>query len=360
MTRSEAPDIVHLAAIGLGRWANVMARAYAGSELVDLRACFTRNSDRRRRFAADFGCEQEASLTDLLAREDIDGVVVTVPNEEHATVIEEAAAYGKHVYVEKPLAVDPGHIRRISQAVSKSGILFACGHSARRLAGLREMRRRIENGTVGVPSMVEAVFSNERGLELKESDWRGDPSQSPGGPLTQLAIHQIDNVQYLLGRIRTVTAVGRSMVSAARNTMVAGALVEFDDALGYLGCNWLTPGAFSLDLYGTRARLHYDLDFTWWSKSAVSDQHSRLLQVTVGKDSADPDNRLLNETAIEMVPGNHLREEIEEFALAIRGKAEIEVDLTVAVANMAVVLAAARSMSRGAVVEVEEVLKELA
>ena len=172
-----------LAAVGLGRWARVMARAYAGSSLVELRSCFTRNPERRQAFAADFGCGQDESLDALLSpRRRRRHPGITAPNDQHAPIIEAAAARGKHVYTEKPVAVALADLRRIRAAVLGSGIVFACGHSARRLSGLRAMKGLLDSGAAGAPSMVEAVFGNERGLELKEGDWRADPVQAPGGP----------------------------------------------------------------------------------------------------------------------------------------------------------------------------------
>ena len=351
---------VRLAAVGLGRWARVMARAYAGSEAVDLVTCYTRNPERRASFAAGFGCGQDESLADLLARDDVDALVVTVPNDQHAPVIEAAAAAGKHVYTEKPVAVDLADVRRISRAVTGSGIVFACGHSARRLSGLREMKRLIGSGETGSVSMVEAVFGNDRGLELKEGDWRADPVASPGGPLTQLGIHQIDNLQYLLGPARRAVAMGQASRPGIANQLAVGVLLEFDDSLGYLGCNWLSPGSFTVDLYGTAARLRYELDFTWWSKSAQTDAHTRLTRTVIAADSADPDARVLREDEVALPPRNHLREEIEEFAGAVRGTAEVEVGLAEAVSNVAVLQAAARSLAGAGTVEVGDVLAELA
>lgn len=359
MASSDGEDKVRLAAVGLGRWARVMASAYYESDVVELRSCFSRNPARRGEFAADYGCEQDESLEALLGRDDIEGIVLTVPNDQHAPVIEAAARAGKNVYVEKPVAVEPADIRRIQEAVGSSGIVFACGHSARRLAGLREMRRALDTGEIGTPSMVEAVFSNERGLELKAGDWRGDPAQCPGGPLTQLGIHQIDNLNYLFGVPKRVTGVAKGGASAVSNTMVAAALLEFDDVIGYLGADWLTPGAFTLDLYCTKARLRYDLDFSWWSNSADTDAHTRLIKVEIGSDSSDPDDRILSENAVALTPRDHLREEVEEFGLAIRGKASVEVGMDVAVSNVAVVLAVARSMDERRGVELAEVLAEL-
>lgn len=350
---------VRLAAIGLGRWARVLARAYASSPVAELRTCYTRNPERRAAFAADFGCGQDESLAAVLARDDVDALVVTAPNDQHAPIIEAAAAAGKHVYTEKPLAVALADVRRIKQAVTSAGIVFACGHSARRLAGLRVMKRLITSGEVGSVSMAEAVFGNERGLDLKEGDWRADPVASPGGPLTQLGIHQIDNLQYLLGPARGVVAIGQAPRPGIANELAVGVLLEFDGALGYLGCNWLSPGRFTVDLYGTAARLHYELDFTWWSKSAQTDAHTRLTRTVIASGSADPDSRVLREDELALQAGDHLREEIEEFAHAIRGTATVEVGLAEAVSNVAVLQAAARSLGGAGLVEVGDVLAEI-
>lgn len=353
------PPRARLAAVGLGRWARVMARAYAGSDVAELASCYTRNPERRAAFAADFGCDQDESLKALLARDDIDGIVVTAPNDQHAPIIEAAAAAGKHVYTEKPVAVDLADLRRIRRAVLGSGIVFACGHSARRLSGLREMKRLITDGEVGSVSMVEAVFGNERGLELKEGDWRADPVASPGGPLTQLGIHQIDNLQYLLGPARQAVAMGQAPRPDIANQLAVGVLLEFDSSLGYLGCNWLSPGSFSIDLYGTKARLRYELDFTWWSKSAQTDAHTRLARTALAADNTDPDARVLGTGAVPLPSRNHLREEIEEFALAIHGRAEVEVGLAEAVSNVAVLQAAARSLASSHPVQVRDILAEI-
>jgi len=349
-----------LAAVGLGRWARVMARAYAASDVAELTACYTRNPERRAAFAAEFGCDQADSLEALLARDDVDGIVITAPNDQHAPIIEAAAAAGTHVYTEKPIAVSLADLRRISRAVTGSGIVFACGHSARRLSGLREMKRQISDGETGSVSMVEAVFGNDRGLELKEGDWRADPVASPGGPLTQLGIHQIDNLQYLLGPARRVVAMGQAPRPGIVNQLAVGALLEFDSCLGYLGCNWLSPGSFTIDVYGTAARLRYELDFTWWSKSAQTDAHTRLARTVIAADSADPDARVLAEDAVPLPPGDHLREEIEEFARAIQGTAEVEVGLADAVSNVAVLQAAARSLAGAGAVAVADIMAEIA
>ena len=75
------------------------------------------------------------------------------------------------------------------------------GHSARLMAGIRAMGKAIEAGELGRVGFMEANFSNERALELTPKAWRWYKDRAPGGPLSQLAIHQFDVLHYLGGEI---------------------------------------------------------------------------------------------------------------------------------------------------------------
>ncbi|MHB8621357.1 MAG: Gfo/Idh/MocA family protein [Chloroflexota bacterium] len=348
-----------LGAIGLGGWGRTLARAYSGSSHVELRCCYSRDPGRRQRFADDFACEPAPSLDALLSRPDIDGVIITVPNAQHAAIIEEAAAHGKHIFVEKPVATAAADIGRVRRALRGTGLVFACGHAARRLAGIREMKRRLATGVLGAPSSFEAVFGNERGLEIPAGNWRTDPAQCPGGPLTQIGIHHIDNLQFLLGPVRRVAAMGRSPRADIANQLVVGVLLEFDEVIGYLGADWLTPGTFTIDLHGTQARLRYDLDYTWWDRSAQSDAHSTLTQFVAPPSSSLPGDRHMAGELIPLPNGDYLREEIDEFALALLGQGAVEVGLDAAASNVAVLLAAARALETSKPVDVADIAAEI-
>jgi predicted dehydrogenase len=290
-------------------------------------------------------------------RDDVEGVVVTVPNDHHADVIERAARAGKHVFVEKPIAVMLDDARRIERVTDECGVVFACGHSARRLGGLREIKRMMDAGDIGGVSTVEAVFANERGLELEPGNWRGDPVKTPGGPLTQLGVHQIDNLQYLLGPVARVASFGRPMYTRVQNQTVNQTLLEFESGqLAYLGTNWACPGVFSLNVYGTQADLFYQLDFGWWSNSDVTDAHSTLTKREFASLSDDPDDRQLRDVTVAIPDHDHLRDEVDEFADAVRGRCAVEVGADAAIRNVAVVLAALKSSQEGRIVPIGEVL----
>ena len=75
---------VKVAVVGLGRWGNTIAGVLERTPGLALTACFTRNPEKRAEFAARFGCGNEQSYEALLARGDIEALIVTAPNNKHA------------------------------------------------------------------------------------------------------------------------------------------------------------------------------------------------------------------------------------------------------------------------------------
>ncbi|KKM10479.1 oxidoreductase [Clostridiales bacterium PH28_bin88] len=351
---------VRVAAVGLGRWANIMARAYTRSEKIQLVSAFSRSEQKRNAFSERWGCQTEDSLEKLLSRDDIEAVIVTTPNDQHAPVIEAAAAAGKHVYVDKPIAVRMDHAKRIEKAVSDAGVVFALGHSARRLAGMRQAKEMMDSGRLGGVSMIETNFSNERGLEITSDNWRGQRHMAPGGPLTQLAVHNIDCLRYLFGPVKQVFSLLKSMYTKAEQDTVTMTLCEFESGkLAYIGSNWATPGVFFMNVYGTEATLFYQLDFGWWSQSQVVDEHSSLILREFASMTDDPDNRQLQDVSVKLINRDMFKEQFEEFADAIRGVNNgPEVDAATGIHNIAVVLAALRSSQEGRPVTLKEIIEE--
>lgn len=347
---------LRLSAVGLGRWAYIQADSYTKSDKIELVTCFTRSPEKREKFAAKYGCQAEESYEALLAREDVDAVIVTVPNDAHADVIIQAAKAGKHVCVEKPISISIEDAGRIEEAVEKYGIKFVVLHSARRLGGVRLIKELINSGRVGQVSTIEVNFSNERGLEIKPGNWRGNPKMAPGGPLTQLAIHQIDNMQYLLGRVARVFCFGKPMYTEVENATVTQTVCEFESGQqAYIAANWACPGVFSINVFGTKANLYYNLDFSWWSNSDDTDKHTTLKIQEFESMSDDPDNRMLKTYDLEIPVKNHLLDEMEEFAGAVIEGKPVECGVKEATHNVAVVLAAVKSMNTGKAVEVKEI-----
>lgn len=333
-------DKVRLASVGLGRWARVLARGAQRGEVIDLYSCYSRSEEKRRAFMDEYGIPRSAATyEELLADPDVEGVIVTTPNDTHREVIVAALEAGKAVYTDKPIAQTLEDALAIKQAVERTGGVFAVGHSARRLSGNRVMRRWIDDGTLGGVSMVEANFSNERGLELTPQTWRWYLDKTPGGPLIQLGVHHADNLQYLLGPVAAVSGLQRKLFTPSEVPDATMTILEFESgALGYLGCGWASPGIYQIRLQGTRQNLMYDLDFTHWDDAHEADAYSTLASQAYGQQERTP---------VELPPTDMFREQLEEFALAARGQAQVEVGADEAIRALAVIHTAIESSLRG-------------
>jgi predicted dehydrogenase len=344
-------DKIRLASVGLGRWARVLANGAQRGDTIELVSCFSRDEKRRQDFMAEYGIPRGASsYEELLADPDVEGVLITTPNDTHRELIIQALEAGKAAYTDKPIAHTLEHGVAIVEAVESTGLPFAVGHSARRLAGSREMKRWIDDGRLGKVSIAEANFSNERGLELTPDHWRSYPDKTPGGVMIQLGVHHADNLQYLLGPVKSVTAHARKLYTEAHVPDVVMSLLEFESGpIGYIGAGWASPGIYTVNLQGTNANLRYDLDFTHWDEGHLADDYSELRSQAHGAS---------DRPVVELQRTDMFREQLEEFALAIRGRATVEVGPREALRALAVVHAAIASSDRGGqAVEVAEVIQ---
>ncbi|MHB8469788.1 MAG: Gfo/Idh/MocA family protein [Gaiellaceae bacterium] len=342
---------VRLASVGLGRWARVLARGAQRGDVIELVSCFSRDEEKRRVFMDEFGIARSAATyEELLADPEVEGVLVTTPNDTHRDLVVQALEAGKAAYTDKPIAHTLEHGVAIVEAAERTGAPFAVGHSARRLSGCREMKRWIDDGRLGGVSIAEANFSNERGLELTPDHWRSYPDKTPGGVMIQLGVHHADNLQFLLGPARSVTAHARKLFTAAHVPDVVVSLVEFESgAIGYIGAGWASPGIYTINLQGTKANLRYDLDFTHWDEGHVVDDYSELRSQAHGESQR---------SVVDLPRTDMYREQLEEFALAIRGEATVEVGPREALRALAVVHAAIASSERGGqAVELAEVIE---
>lgn len=345
---------VRLASVGTGRWARVLANAVGRGDVIELVSCFSRDEAKRHAFQEEFGIGRSAtSYEELLADPEVEGILLATPNDSHRPLIVQAFEAGKALYTEKPIAGSLVDAKAIGDAAEATGQVFAVGHSARRLAGNRVMRQWIDDGRLGDVSLAEANFSNERGLELTPDSWRAK-TKSPGGPMVQLGIHHADNLNYLLGPVKQVSSYSRRLYTKADIPDAVMAILEFESgALGYIGTGWASPSVYSINLQGTNANLRYDLDFNHWHEGHLADQYSTLQSQQHGVSYGDS-----SRPRVPLPHTDMYLEQLEEFALAIRGEDTVEVGANEATAALAVVYATLLSSQRdGAAVTVEEALE---
>ena len=192
---------LRVAVIGAGYWGPNLVRNLNEAPGAEPVAVADLSQDRldaiRKRFPA------VAVTTDhraLFADPSIDAVCIATPVHTHRPLAEEAFAAGKHVFVEKPLGVTVRDLARIRRAVESSGVVLACGHTARRLAGVRQLKREIDGRHIGTVTSVEAVYGNDRGLTIQPGNWRADPppyaAAGPAKALTRDVVPTEESMGY--------------------------------------------------------------------------------------------------------------------------------------------------------------------
>src|SRR5579863_8317373 len=302
-------DPVKVGIVGLGRWARVLTRAAARSEHIKIAACFSRTQDKREAFARETGVPAVAELSAMLRDPEIKGVILTVPNEQHLPVALEVARAGKHVYTEKPIASTLEDGLKIENLEQEFGVTVTVGHSARLMAGIRRIRAAIDGGELGRVAFMEANFSNERALELTPQTWRWYKSRAPGGPLSQLAIHQFDVLHYLGGEVVEVSSMASKLSPVgAEVDHQSMTLCRFPDGkIGYVGSCWTSPGIFALRVFGSKGLMHYEIDFGTWDTPDKLHEKS-ILYIQRGKDG------YANREELTIPESDMFRIELEMFA----------------------------------------------
>src|ERR1700733_13952459 len=304
---------VKVGIVGLGRWAKVLTRAAKASNALEIVQGFSRSEESRGAFEKEFGVKSAPTLEALLSNPEIKGVILTVPNEQHLPLAREVAKAKKHVYTEKPIASTLEEGLEIEALAKTYGVTVTVGHGRGLMAGIRKIREAIDAGELGRVGFIEANFSNERALELTPKMWRWYKDRAPGGPLSQLAIHQFDVLRYLGGEIVEAGSMASKLSPVgAEVDDQSMTFVKFSDGkIGYVGSCWTSPGIFSVRVFGSKGLMHYEIDFGTWDTPALLHESS-VLYIQRGKDG------YAKREEIKVPESDMFRTELEIFAECCR------------------------------------------
>lgn len=348
------PQPLKVGIVGLGRWARVLTRAAGKSGALAIVAGYSRSEEKRTAFQQATGIPSAPSLGTMLADPSIRGVILTVPNEQHLPVAAQVAAAGKHVYTEKPIASTLDDGLQIAALEQTHGVTVTVGHSARLMAGIQQIHEAIDAGELGRVAFLEGNFSNERALELTPTTWRWYKDRAPGGPLSQLAIHQFDVLHFLGGEVLEASAMASKLspVGAEVDDQSMTLLKFADGKVGYVGSCWTSPGVFAVRAFGSKGLMHYEIDFgTWDTPDAL--HKSSTLYIQRGKGG------YASREVLTPRPSDMFQAELEMFAEACRTGRAGSLNAHNGNVALAIVYAALRSIERrGEAVRVSEVLDE--
>src|ERR1043165_7333444 len=204
--------ILRIGVAGLGRAFSIMIPTFRDPR-VTLVAAADPRAEARRRFAKDFGAEAYDTVEELCAAPDVEVVYVATPHQLHAPHAILAARNGKHVLVEKPMALTLDDCAGMIAAGRSASVHLIVGHSHSFDAPIARMRALIAGGEYGAVRMIHALnytdflYRPRRPEEL-------DTAQG-GGAVFNQAAHQVDIVRLLGGgRVKSVRAAPGGGVGA--------------------------------------------------------------------------------------------------------------------------------------------------
>ncbi|HEV7495609.1 Gfo/Idh/MocA family protein [Baekduia sp.] len=220
MAESSTTAALRVALVGYGvAGASFHAPLIATTDGLVLHGVVTRDPERRVQLAARFpDVIAVDALSDVVA--DVDLVVVASPNRFHVELARTALEAGKHIVVDKPLAVTSAEARALATQAETAGVVLTAFHNRRWDDDFLTLRRVLDEGLLGRPLRLESRFDRWR-PRLKEGAWRegGDPADG-GGLLLDLGSHLVDQAVQLLGPV--------SAVYAELDVRRPGAVVEDD------------------------------------------------------------------------------------------------------------------------------------
>jgi phthalate 4,5-cis-dihydrodiol dehydrogenase len=241
---------LRLGVAGLGRAFSVMLPTFAGDQRVTLAAAADPRAEARQRFTADFGAPTFETVEALCANADVDAVYVATPHQHHAAHACMAARHGRHILVEKPIALTLDDASKMIEAARSARVHLIVGHSHSFDAPILRTRALIEGGAFGRVRMISALNYTDFLYRLRRPE-ELDTGQG-GGALFNQAPHQVDIVRLLGGgRVHRVRAMTGAWDKARPTEGAYSALLNFAD------------GAFASLVYGGYG--HFDSDeFQGW------------------------------------------------------------------------------------------------
>jgi predicted dehydrogenase len=321
--------MIDAAIIGLGSWGRTLVDSVQqagrpkGERLRFVRAV-TRTPSRVEDYARAQGLALGDDYAAALADPTVHAVVLATPHSQHASQVREAAAAGKHVFVEKPFTLERASAADAAAACERAGVVLALGHNRRFLPVTRDLAALVANGDLGTVLHLEGHFSGPGGFSYRPGGWRASGEESPAGGMTGMGIHVVDAMIHLCGRFEAVRALSRRRILEAGMDDTTSMLFELEGGMtGYLGTLAATARMWRLQVFGSRGHAEmrgYDtLELRWVE--------------------GEPETRRYPHTDME-------RAELEAFALAAGGGPAYPLPVDEAVHGAAVLEAIVRSAAR--------------
>ena len=235
--------------VGAGYWGAKLARNFFEVEGAKLTAVCDVDPVRRTSIARRYpGCREHLDLDRLMADPDVDAVVLATPGSMHAANVRAALDAGKHVLVEKPLALSSGHCAELAEHAEARGLTLMVGHTFVYSESVRLLRRLVVDGELG---QVLYVYAQRLNLGVIREDLNA---------LWNFGPHDVSILLYLLDEVPIQVNARQFSVLTRRLEDVAFLVLEFaSGVIGHIHVSWLDPRKVrQVTVVGDRKMAIYD------------------------------------------------------------------------------------------------------
>lgn len=204
--------VVRVGVIGCGGIGRYHLKRLVQIDSVKVEAACDVNPSALERFGNEAGLPKRSLYKDyihLLKQSDVDAVVVSLPNRLHSTVTVEAFEAGKHVYCEKPMAVNLSEARRMVEAAEKSGGKLLIGLQYRFRGDSQALVRHVENGELGDIYYAKCGWLRRSGIPGWGS-WFTRRNDAGAGPIYDIGVHILDLTLWLMSNFEPAAAYASS------------------------------------------------------------------------------------------------------------------------------------------------------
>ncbi len=332
------------AIVGLGWWGQTLVEAVAASAALRFVAGTTRTATPAvQAFAAAQGVALVDSYAAVLARPDVEAVVLATPHSLHAAQVVAAAAAGKHVFCEKPFALTRADADRAVAATTRAGVTLGLGYNRRFHPEMARLREQIRTGALGTILHVEATMTFPNALRLTPTQWRADPAETPCGGLTPMGVHAVDGMIDLCGPIAQVFCQSVRRVVAIDADDTTAVLLRMQGGMtGYLGTMTATGPGFSFQVFGSTGWVRLE-GMTHVAGASSEERRTRLFATGKFQPTSGPAQ------VWEAARLDVSRVALEAFAAAATGGPAYPIPVAEMIHGVAVTEAIVRSAASGQV-----------
>jgi predicted dehydrogenase len=242
--------------VGTGGYARrACAPAVSQAHGATLAGAASSERSRAQALAVEFGAElATSSVEDLCAGAAVDAVWIASPSAMHLEHGRIALEAGKHVLMEKPLALDADGARSLVDLAAARGVVLATGYQARYVPAHRRMQALIADGAIGTPVVARTYYGNRR--PGGPNGWRAQRITARWGALADIGTHHLDLLRMLVAEVTQVSGcVGHQLGFETEDTAVAS-LAFASGAVGSLTATHAAPVSTTLvEVVGTEGTL---------------------------------------------------------------------------------------------------------